>query len=149
MVSDDGLALLKHFEGYEAEPYLCPAGKWTIGYGHVVQEGETMEFLSQSQAEMLLMKDVIYIENQMDKFMPPGLEEHKRTSLVCFAYNVGVEALRRSTLLKKCKIEDFIGASREFDRWIYAAGRILPGLKRRRAAERVMFEGGDWRNALN
>ena len=73
--------------------------------------------------------------------MPIELEQHQFDSLLSFTYNLGAGALQASTLRKKILRHDMDGAAREFDRWVFAGGRKLAGLVRRRAAERDMFEG--------
>jgi lysozyme len=73
--------------------------------------------------------------------MPPGLPEHVQAASVSFAYNVGAQAFCGSTMARKLRAGDMPGACAELSRWVYAKGELLPGLVRRRAAERAMCEG--------
>lgn len=139
-ISDKGLALIKDFEGFSDVAYLCPAGVWTIGYGHTkgVQEGDTM---SKEVAERLLKDELSQkYEPQVQK-LTGGLEltQGQYDALVCFVYNVGAHSLAHSTLLKKLKEGKTEEAAAEFLRWNKARGEVQAGLVRRREAERELF----------
>lgn len=139
-MSQRGLGLLKAFEGFSAEVYICPAGVRTVGYGHVVRAGERFATpLLPQQAEELLRTDVEIFEKQMVDLVEVEVGQNQWDALVCFVFNVGVAAFKRSSLLRKINDEDFQGAGVEFGRWVYAGGKILPGLVKRRAAEAALF----------
>lgn len=138
-----GLELLKHFEGCQLKAYLCPAGIPTIGYGHTrrVKLGDVW---TQEQADAYLQGDamdaVIYIPKQLTY----RLKQSEFDALICFIFNVGAGAFLKSTMYAKLMAGDWPGVPEEFDRWVKAGGHTLPGLVRRRAAERRLFETGTW-----
>ena len=145
-VSDSGLALIRFFEGFQPKLYLCPGGYHTIGYGHVVRDGEAFPGgITPAEAESLLRQDVEAAENAVDRLLPVPLSPGQFDALVSFTFNLGAGALQRSTMRQKASRGDHEAAAREFPRWIYAGGRPLKGLLRRRLAEARLYETGDWR----
>jgi len=131
--------MLKKFEGCRLEAYRCPAGVLTIGYGHTQGVKEGMK-ISQAEAERMLVKDLEYYEQMVGMMVTVELTPHQVDALVSFAYNCGVGALRKSTLLqlvnknpKDPKIKD------AFMMWTKAGGKVLPGLVRRRDAEAKLY----------
>lgn len=137
-INQDGINLIKEFEGCRLTAYKCPAGLWTIGYGHTagVKESTT---ITQEQAEEYLKQDLEKFEKGVDGCVKVGINQNQFNALVSFAYNCGIGALQTSTLLKKLNSGDFNGAANEFLRWNKANGQALTGLTRRRQAEREMF----------
>jgi len=137
-ISQEGLDLIKGFEGLRAEAYLCPAGVWTIGYGHTkeVKQGDT---ITQDEAGDLLMQDLGFAEKAVRENVKIPLTQNQYDALVSFVYNVGINAFEKSTLLRKLNSGDYSGTSKEFDRWIYASGKRLKGLENRRAKEGELF----------
>ena len=140
-VTPTGLELIKRFEGFSATPYRCPAGYLTIGFGHVMQPGEDFSLISQEEAEALLARDARDAEDAVCRFIEAPLSEGQFDALVSFTFNLGAGALQRSTLRRKLKRHEYLAASAEFPRWVYAGGRILPGLVARRQAEKALFLG--------
>lgn len=136
--SEQGLALIRRFEGFSTTPYRCPAGKLTIGYGHVMQRGEDWPCISQPQAEDLLARDVAATEAVINRLVEVPLKQCQFDALVSFTYNIGVQALEKSTLLRLLNAEN-PKACLEFGRWVYAAGHKSEGLIARRAAETALF----------
>ncbi len=137
-ISQRGLELIKGFEGLRLKSYLCPANVWTIGYGSTgphVREGMV---ISERDAEDLLRSDLRRFEQGVAKFAP-DCSEGQFDALVSFAFNLGLGALARSTLIKKHKAGDHQGAAAEFRKWVMAGGVKLNGLVRRRAAERDLY----------
>ena len=145
--SSEGQALIQHFEGCELEAYLCPAGVWTIGYGHTfgVEEGDVID---QEAAEALLIEDLEEFEGYVTALCQCGLEQHQFDALVSWVFNLGPGNLKSSTLLRRLNAGDLGAVPDEIRRWNKAGGRVLDGLVRRREAEAVMFEGGDWRSVI-
>lgn len=143
--SEACVALVKQFEGFAAQPYRCPAGKLTIGYGHVVQAGEhhlSDARLTEVQASALLASDLGLFAPQVEALLKGvAVSQGQFDALVSFAFNCGVGALRGSTLLRKLRSGDAPGAATEFGKWVNGGGKRLPGLVTRRAAERALFEG--------
>lgn len=137
--SQSGIELIKKFEGCRLAAYKCPAGVWTIGYGHTsgVKAGQK---ITQQQAETYLKNDLQVFEKGVEKVVKVSLNQNQFDALVSFSYNCGLGALRTSTLLKKLNAGDYKGASKEFPRWNKSNGRVLTGLTRRRSAEKALFD---------
>lgn len=140
MISSDAIALIKHFEGCKLKSYKCPAGVWTIGYGHTsgVKDGQT---ITQAQADHYLAIDIQPIEQQIRSYVTAPLKQHQLDALACFVFNVGIGNFATSTLRKLINAHDYDGAALQFGKWTKADGKDLPGLITRRAAERALFEG--------
>ena len=141
-VTGEGLALIKRFEGFSPEIYICPGGWPTIGYGHVVREGERERFadsIDEATAEELLRRDVETAERAVLRFIRVPLENGQFDALSSFAFNLGAGALQRSTLRRKVNREEHAAVPAEFRRWVWAGGRKLKGLIRRRQAEAVLY----------
>ncbi len=133
-----GLELIKKHEGLRLTAYQCPAGIWTIAWGHTqgVQKGDTV---TEARAEDLLREDLVKFEHGVERLLFEDVNDNQFSALVCFAFNVGLENRRVSTLLKKLNLGDSKGAAEQFLRWNKAAGKVLPGLVTRREAEKTLF----------
>ena len=110
-----GLELIKHFEGCELTAYKCPAGVWTIGYGHIkgVSEGMT---ITQEQAEQMLLDELVEYENYINELVSVDLSQNQFDALVSWVYNLGPSNLRSSTLLKVLNSGDYNGVSAQIMR---------------------------------
>ena len=139
-VSYKGIALIKEFESCKLTAYKDSVGVWTIGYGHTRSARQGM-VITQDQADELLALDVTTHATGVYKALQVKLEQHQFDAVVSLAFNVGVNAVRNSTLLKMINRGDDKLAAAQFDRWNKAGGKVLAGLTRRRAAERRMYEG--------
>lgn len=139
-ISQQGLDLIKSFEGLRLSAYKCPADVWTIGYGTTagVKPGQT---ITKERAEELLREDVKRFEDQVLRLVKVPLTQGQFDALVSFVYNLGAGNLSNSTLLRLLNEGDYAGAGAQFERWTKAGGKVLAGLVRRRAAERALFEG--------
>lgn len=138
--TEKGLALIRRFEGLRLLAYKCPAGIPTIGYGRT--EGVKMgQSITKERAEELLLEDVAACEAAVDRLVKVPLAHGQFDALVDFAFNLGAGRLEESTLLRLLNARNYSAAAAEFDRWTRAGGQVLPGLVRRRAAERALFEG--------
>jgi lysozyme len=133
-------ALIKEFEGCCLTAYRCPAGKLSIGYGCTrgVREGMT---ITREQAHEMLLVEIHRVEGLLSQLITAPVTENEFAAMISFAYNIGVTAFRKSTLLKllnsgtvKSVIAD------EFLRWCHIRGVMSPGLKRRRQGERCVFK---------
>lgn len=137
-----GRKLIKTFEGYRSEAYLCPAGKWTIGYGHAsgVSEGDTC---TQEEAEIYLQEDLQWAEKVVNS-QNLDLNQFQFDALVSFVYNVGSGNFQDSTLLQKIKAnpKDYAAIEEEWKKWKYSNKQVLKGLVRRRAAEFELYRKG-------
>lgn len=140
-ISEQGLALIRRFEGFSAKPYLCPAGHLTIGYGHVVRPGEEFAApLSEAQADALLKKDVAAAQRAVTRLITAPLTQSRFDALVSFTFNVGAGALQRSALRRKVNRGEHAAVEAEFLKWIWAGGKRSPGLVRRRMAEAALYD---------
>lgn len=144
--SDKGIALIKGFEGCRLTAYPDPGtggAPWTIGYGWTYPvDGKPIKpgmKIDQATADRLLKTGLVSDENDVQKLVKVKLTQNQFDALVSFAYNVGSRALSTSTLLKKLNAGDNKGAADEFLRWNKAGGKEMPGLTKRRKAEREVF----------
>jgi len=141
--------LCKHFEGFRAKPYLCPAGYWTIGYGTVYKpDGKRVtehdpaidESTALSWLKYTLLND--YLAGVLRA--SPNLFTNPKAlgALNDFAYNLGVSRYRASTLRKRVEESNWDEAILELRKWRRSGGKILPGLVRRREAEAALMQPG-------
>lgn len=137
-MSTRGINLIKKYEGCRLTAYKCPAGVYTIGYGHTngVKKGQK---ITQKQAEDFLREDVKTFEKGVLRAVSAPLTQNQFDALVSFCYNCGLSAFKTSTMLKKLNARDYAGAADEFPRWNKSNGKVLNGLVKRRAAERKLF----------
>lgn len=143
-----GLEVIKHFEGVRLKAYQDSVGVWTIGYGHTSMAGDPQVHsgltITQAQAESILKKDLGIFERGVKDAVKVTVNSNQFSALVSFSFNLGLGALRESTLLRKLNAGDYNGAANEFPRWVKAGGQTLPGLVRRRNAERALFLSQDY-----
>ena len=137
-INQSGLNLIKSFEGLRLQAYKCPAGVWTIGYGHTgrVVPGQIID---PKTAEQLLISDLERFEVGVEQLVDVSLNSNQFSALVSFAFNVGTGALAKSTLLRYLNKGKYYEAALQFSRWTRGGGVILPGLVRRREAEKNLF----------
>jgi lysozyme len=142
-ISNEGISLIKKFEGCELEAYKCAAGVWTIGYGHTkdVREGMT---ISKEQADNMLLNELDIYCLHVEKAVEVDLKQCEFDALVSWTYNLGPTNLNNSTMLKVLNDKDFNEVPHQLKRWNKADGKVLQGLVRRREAEALLFEGKDW-----
>jgi len=139
-IGQAGLTLIKEFEGLRLEKYKDAVGKWTIGYGHLVLPSERIDRpITESEAEDLLQSDLRKFEGGVIQYVVVSMNQNQFDALVSFAFNLGLSNLRGSTLLRLLNQGKYAEAAEQFLRWNKAGGAILPGLTRRRAAERELF----------
>ena len=139
------MTLLKPFEGFRATPYRCSAQVWTIGYGTTRLNGApvtmTTPAVDEETAERWAMEDLEGRLRAVHRLVAVPLRPRQEAALIDFCYNLGTGALKASTLRAKLNRGDYDGAAGEFRKWVFAGGRRLRGLVRRRAAEKRMFVG--------
>lgn len=141
-ISKDGLDLICRFEGFSPVIYICPAGYPTIGYGHLITEANKEQFLDgvdEDEALELLRKDVAVAERAVLRLISVPLTQGQFDALVSFTFNLGAGALQRSTLRRKVNREEHDDVPAEFMKWVWAGGRKLKGLVKRRAAEGALY----------
>lgn len=143
-ISQEGLALIKKFEGCELKSYRCSAEVLTIGYGHTkgVEEGQE---ITQEEAEEMLSSELEEYEGYINDLVECELEQCQFDALVAWVYNLGPSNLKSSTLMKRLNSNDLKDVPNQLKRWNKAGGKILQGLVRRRKAEALLFEGKDWK----
>ena len=136
--SVDAYELIKQFEGLRLEAYLCPAGIWTIGYGHTSGVSPN-SFITIQEADEYLHRDVATIEMQLNK-LNLSLRQCQWDAIVSFVFNVGIGNFKASTLLAKIRINpDDNSIIDEFLRWVYANGKVMRGLQKRRLTEMKLY----------
>ncbi|MBS3018527.1 Lysozyme RrrD [Comamonas sp. PE63] len=133
--------LVAQYEGTVLRSYRDPAGIVTACTGHTDPELTMGQSFTREQCEQMLYQDLARHADALRCVTVP-LTDGQRAALVSFAFNVGDEAFCRSTLVRKANSGDMEGACAELSRWTYAGGKQLPGLVRRRAAERQLCEEG-------
>ena len=165
-----GLDLLTYFEkgdasvvpltpgGAAMEPYVCPGGELTIGYGCTKWFGgrdveATDRISDEASARALLAEQVVEYEDAVRKWVTVPLNSNQFSSLVCFAFNVGIKAMSGSTLLRHVNASRFDDAAEAFGMWIFATSgqhkRALRGLLRRRYAESLLGMGYQFEEACD
>jgi lysozyme len=151
-VPQAAIDLAKRFEGFErrvkrgtqvsAVPYVCPAGFWTIGYGHLCKPDHPP--ITPKEAEAYLAQDLVIALKATLRFCPvlATEPESRLAAIVDFTFNLGAGRLQTSTLRRRLNQRDWIAAGRELRRWVYGGGKVLPGLVTRREAEFALLVSG-------
>jgi lysozyme len=143
-VPQAAIDLAKQFEGFHrvpkvdpgrAHPYICPAGFWTIGYGHLCDPSHPP--INKVEAEGYLAQDLQIALVATLRYCPVLATEPERrlAAIVDFTFNLGAGRLQTSTLRRRINQRDWVVAGQELRRWVYGGGKILPGLVKRRNAE--------------
>lgn len=148
VINDKGLDLIKSFEGFSSDPYKCVAGIWTIGFGSIYGEDNKRvtpdhPSVTESRATELMQRDLGSIEYKVSKLVKVPVTPNQFSAICSFVYNVGSGAFQRSTARMKLNREDYQGCADEFLKWKYANKKVIPGLLRRRYAERDLFLSED------
>lgn len=138
-ISENGIKLIKKYEGLRLESYLCPSKILTVGYGSTGTHVKTNMKITEKEAEELLRKDLVRFENGVMKMLKVNVTQNQFDSLVSFSYNLGLGSLQSSTLLKKLNCYDKQGAGKEFIKWTKSNGLVLQGLLKRRLEEQYLF----------
>jgi lysozyme len=147
-VPQSAIDLAKRFEGFHrvpkadpgrAHPYICPAGYWTIGYGHLCDPKHPP--ITEAEAEVYLARDLQTALAATLRYCPVLATEPevRLAAIVDFTFNLGAGRLQTSTLRWRINQRDWEGAARQLLRWVYGGGRVLPGLVFRREAECVLL----------
>lgn len=137
-VSNNGINLIKRFEGLELKSYKDSVGILTIGYGHThaVKAGDV---ITGEQADAFLREDLQVAELTINTNVKVKLTQGQFDALASFVFNLGSGNFVKSTLIRKLNAGNYAGAADEFGKWVNAGGKKLPGLVKRRAAEREVF----------
>lgn len=143
ILTQEGIDLIKQFEGWRSNAYQDSVGVWTIGYGHTSNAGPPKVHsglkITLSEGETILRRDLKTFENAVARNVTVPLNPNQYSALVSFCYNVGPGNFARSTLRRRLNTGDYLGASKEFLKWNKAGGTVLAGLVRRREAEQALF----------
>ena len=138
-ISEKGLALIKKHEGLRTEAYKCPAGIWTIGYGHTGKVKAT-DKITEAEAEQLLAEDAETAGKTVSTLVKKPLNQNQFDALVSFVFNLGCRNFAGSTLLRRINRNPQDNAIREeFARWVYSKGQRLDGLVKRRLDECELY----------
>ena len=151
-VPTTAIELAKRFEGFHrvaradpgrAQPYICPAGYWTIGYGHLCDPKHPP--ITVAEAEIYVARDLQSALAATLRYCPvlATETEGRLAALVDFTFNLGAGRLQTSTLRRRVNQRDWSAAASELRRWVYGGGKVLPGLVARRTAESVFLLGGE------
>ncbi|MCL2344458.1 MAG: lysozyme [Desulfobulbus sp.] len=134
------MAYLRRFEGLRLRPYVCPGGAMTIGYGHAIRPGEDFfrGGVDKAVAEAVLTVDVFRALWAVHR-VGQSLSVNQAAALASLVFNIGESAWEQSTIRRKVAAGDFAGAANEFSRWVYAGGKRLDGLVKRRGVEAELF----------
>ena len=148
VINKEGIELIESFEGFSSKPYKDVAGIWTIGVGSIYGlNGKRVKAdhrnISKKEALQLMKRDLKRTEVRISQLVNVPVTQNQFAALCSFVYNVGSGAFQRSTARMKLNRSDYEGCANEFLRWKYAGKRSIPGLLRRREAERELFLSED------
>ena len=144
-ITESLIRIVEEEEGWSATPYLCPAGKWTIGFGSTFWENGTPvkkddKPIDKERGRILVKAHFAReVEPALDSLVKVPLTQNQFDALADFVYNAGVGNFAKSTLLRKLNAKDYNGAAAEFPKWNKGGGKVLPGLERRRKKEQDLF----------
>tara|TARA_Y100000034_G_scaffold135807_1_gene209241 strand:- start:1079 stop:1531 length:453 start_codon:yes stop_codon:yes gene_type:complete len=143
-INEAGIEIIKEFEGFSSGVYLDPIGIPTIGFGSIWDANGNRvtadhPAITEEEATIFLKREVRHVESGIKRLIKAEITDNMFSALGSFAYNVGTGNLQRSTLRMKLNRGHYEDAANEFPKWRRAGGRILPGLVRRRKAERSLF----------
>ena len=143
-VNEAGLGIIKSFEGWSSSVYLCPANRWTIGWGATWDiDGNPVTAnhpdIDETSGTALLRRELRHVESAINRLVKVPLNENQFSSLCSFVYNLGSGNFQSSTLRAKLNREEYEGAALEFPKWRRAGGKILKGLVARRKVEQSLF----------
>lgn len=146
-ISQNGIDLIKHFEGLRLEAYLCSSQVLTIGWGHTktVKVGQR---ISRKKADELFAEDIKVYEDGVNKLVTVPISQNLFDALVSFAFNLGLGNLGKSNLLKKVNAKaPWVEIAPQFRRWVFGKGKRVEGLVRRREAEVLLAAGLPWKTS--
>jgi lysozyme len=140
--NEKGRHIIKEFEGLRLDGYRCPAGVATVGYGHTGPDVRIPMTITPGEAERLLDKDIARFEAVLNAMLNGSpTSEDEFSAMISLMFNIGPGRFATSTLLKRHKAGNKTGAANSFLSWVFAGGKKLKGLMRRREAERALYLG--------
>jgi lysozyme len=144
-VSDKGIEFIKQWEKLALDAYNDGAGYMTIGFGHRIRDGENFKRIDEEKARDLLMSDVEDVEVALTDCIERDISQEQFDAVCSLGFNIGITAFKRSKLLYKLNTgRPFRECVTEFDKWVFAGSKKMAGLIKRRAAERRLFETGEY-----
>lgn len=138
-VSERGLAHIKHFEGLRLHSYFCAANVCTIGYGHTGPDVKPGMVITEARAEELLRQDLAAAEKAVAALVKVPLRQGQADALIDLIFNVGRDAIAKSTLLKLLNKGEYGKSAEQLMRWVHSGSAVVAGLQRRRLAARNMW----------
>ncbi len=139
-INQAGIDLIKQFEGCKSTSYKDSVGVWTIGYGATGKDIVAGLTWTPEQIDERLHKDLARFEEGVQSLLSnPDVNNNQFSALVCFSYNLGLGNLQKSHLLEYTNSGHYIAGSLQFAKWNRAGGAVLPGLTKRREAEKVLY----------
>lgn len=142
-VSPSGIDLICNFEGKRLVAYDDGVGVWTIGFGTTIYPNgikvKKGDVCTEAQAKAYMAHDLKKFELAVSNVVTVPLSQNQFDALVSLAYNIGTNAFKNSTLVKKLNAGDIRGAANQFDVWVNAGGKRMQGLVNRRAKEKALF----------
>jgi lysozyme len=151
-LSAEGLTFIQNMEAWRSKPYMDEGGKWTVGYGHLIPDKLLANYqkrpLTKAEGLALLASDVGIAETLVAKLLPEHtLTQAQYDALVSFVFNVGGYAFSQSTMRRLLQSGHLSDAAKQFDRWVFVKKVKSTGLVKRRRAERLLFETGQYTRA--
>ena len=138
-ISPRGISLIKRHERLRLKAYRCPAGIWTIGFGHTGDDVASDSEIDNEDAERLLDQDIAITYDAIGDLVGVDLNQNEFDALCSLIFNIGRQAFKSSTLLKLLNQDQRYPAAQQFLRWVHAGREVLPGLVARREEERSLF----------
>ena len=143
-ISQNGIDLIKRFEGCRFNPYRDSIGLWTIGYGHLIGDGKSLpsgfnRVFTQKEIDDFLVNDLLHVESGISVLIRVPITQNQFDALCSFCYNLGVGTLQKSTLLKDLNASLWDAAANDILKFHFAGGVSIPGLIKRRQAEHDLF----------
>ena len=142
-ISEEGISLIKKFEGCELRSYQDAVDVWTVGYGHT-KDVKPGQMITKEEAEEMLIEELTEYCSYVKTAVEVPLHQNQFDALVSWTYNLGPTNLNSSTMLKKLNAGEYEDVPAQIKRWNKAGGQVLEGLTRRRNAESLLFEGKEW-----
>ena len=149
----DGVFLIKHAEGLRLKAYQDSGGKLTIGWGHTLRIKPFQE-ITAIMAEIFLVEDLLDSLKDISTYVKVDINAFQKAALASFIFNLGGNKFRKSTLCRLLNEQKYSEAANQFTRWVYGRNKqgkliVLPGLAKRRAAEKRLFLGWGWAEIIS
>lgn len=144
--SSEGISFIESWEKFSPIPYPDAGGRMTIGFGHLIQPGESTDPITIDEGTDLLHCDLICSEDVVNDAVNVFLSQSEFDALVSLCFNIGIGAFKNSTLVKLINGSNLPAAAQQFTRWDHINGQVSSGLLHRRQAEELIFTQGVYNN---